>query len=270
MSRPFTFLILTPLLVFLAACQKPETNNFEHIIEVQGASPNTTTLVIKRLSDDKTWMSNPARANIRFIPASISKIPHTLIALETELATPDTLFKWDGRKRAFNAWNQDQTLTTAYRRSAVWVYQEMTQKLGPEVMRAWLKRFDYGNYDIGMDDNVTQYWLRGPLKTSAVEQVNFLTKLATEKLPLSSKTYAQARSIFKNESQGTHTLYAKTGWMFDEDAMDIGWFVGWIETEAPSETYVFALNIDMPEEGDRKKRKPIIMDALKSIGAWPE
>jgi len=52
--------------------------------------------------------------------------------------------------------------------------------------------------------------------------------------------------------------------------MDIGWFVGWVETAQPSEIYVFALNMDMPQQGDQKKRKPIVMSALKSIGAWPE
>ena len=270
MLKHFTFLILGLTFVCLTACQKPTTDNFESIIEAYGVSPDAATLVIKRLSDDKVWMLNSKRAELRYIPASTSKIPHTLIALETELAAPETLFKWDGRPRTFKSWNQDQTLITAYRRSAVWVYQEIARTLGPSVMREWLERLDYGNADIGADDNVTQYWLTGPLAISAQEQVDFLTKLATHKLPLSPKTYVQARSIFQHDSQKGHTLYAKTGWMFDEDAMDIGWFVGWVEIDDPKEIYVFALNMDMPQSGDQKKRKPIVMDTLKSIGAWVE
>ena len=262
--------ILISFLVVLTSCQNPDSDIFSPIFKKNDASPDTTTLVIKQLSDDKIWTSNSKRAELRYIPASTSKIPHTLIALETELAAPETFFKWDGRPRTFKSWNQDQTLITAYRRSAVWVYQEIAQTLGSSVMREWLERFDYGNADIGADDNVTQYWLTGPLAISAHEQVDFLTKLATHKLLLSPKTYAQARSVFQNENQKGHTLYAKTGWMFDEDAMDIGWFVGWVEIDDPKEIYVFALNMDMPQSGDQKKRKPIVMDALKSIGAWVE
>ena len=262
--------ILISFLVVLTSCQNPSSDIFSPILKKNEVSSNTTTLVIKRLSDDKIWTSNSKRAELRYIPASTSKIPHTLIALETELAAPDTLFKWDGRPRTFKSWNQDQTLITAYRRSAVWVYQEIARTLGPSVMREWLKRLDYGNADIGADDHVTQYWLTGPLAISAHEQVDFLTKLATHKLPLSPKTYAQVRFIFQHDSQKGHTLYAKTGWMFDEDAMDIGWFVGWVEIDDPEDIYVFALNMDMPQSGDQKKRKPIVMDALKSIGAWPD
>lgn len=270
MFRPFTSLIVTLVILCLTACQKTETHQFAWVIGAHGAAPDSTTIVIKRLSDNKLWTSNPSRAETRFIPASTSKIPHTLIALETKLAAPETLFKWDGRKRTFKSWNQDQSLLQAYRRSAVWVYQEMTQSLGPETMRDWLAQFEYGNHDIGADDNVSQYWLTGPLEISAQEQVNFLTKLATKELPLSPNTYAQARPMFINEIKISHTLFAKTGWMYDETAMDIGWFVGWVETAEPSEIYVFALNMDMPQQGDQKKRKPIVMSALKSIGAWPD
>ena len=270
MQRQFIFIVLASLLAVTGACQKPELNIFTPIFEVHGSSPETSTLVIKRLSDNKLWISNSERVETRFIPASTSKIPHTLIALETKQAFPETLFKWDGLKRTFKSWNQDQTLTQAYRRSAVWVYQEITQSLGREIMASWLTDFNYGNHDIGPADNVTRYWLDGPLKISALEQVSFLTKLSKRELPLSPETYEKSWGIFKNETKGSHILYAKTGWMHDEKAMDIGWFVGWVETHNPSDTYVFALNMDMPKEGDQRKRKPIVMNALQTIGAWPD
>lgn len=253
----------------LSGCERHQPDVFINTIEAKGAAPETTTLVVKRLSDNKVWISNSNRATDRFIPASTSKIPHTLIALETKIASPETLFKWDGQRRTFESWNQDQTFIKAYQRSAVWVYQEIAQELGPNTMSAWLKKFDYGNYDIGTD-NVTLYWLVGPLEISAMEQVDFLTRLAKRELPLSSETYDKSRTIFKNESKGSHQLYAKTGWMYDENAMDIGWFVGWVEAEDPSEIYVFALNMDMPNQGYQRKRKPIVMEALKTINAWPK
>lgn len=248
-------------------CAEKEPESYVQAFEAEGAPPETTTLIVKRLSDNKIWISNSERANIRFIPASTSKIPHTLIALETKTALPDTLFKWDGKKRAFKSWDQDQTLTTAYRRSAAWVYQDMTRDLGPNIMRSWLTEFDYGNHDIG-NNRVDLYWLVGPLKISAMEQVEFLTKLVKRDWPLSSETYDRAWKIFKNETKGMHVLYAKTGWVHDKDIMDIGWFVGWVEVDS-SETYVFAMNMDMAETRESKNRKPIVMKALKTIGAWP-
>lgn len=253
----------------LAGCEKQSSDVFVSVFETEGANPETTTLVVKRLEDNKVWISNLKRSETRFIPASTSKIPHTLIALETKTASPDTLFEWDGQERTFESWNQDQTLTKAYQRSAIWVYQEIAQSLGPDIMTSWLTQFDYGNHDIGTD-NITEYWLVGPLEISAIEQVEFLRKFLRRELPLSSETYEKSQTVFKNETEGLHTLYAKTGWMFSEEAMDIGWFVGWVETNNPSETYIFALNMDMPEQGDQRKRKPIVMIALKTIGAWPE
>ena len=270
MYRQFIFIVFVSLLAASGACQKPKLDIFTPIFEAYGSSPETSTLVIKRLSDNKVWIGNSERAGTRFIPASTSKIPHTLIALETKEALPKTLFKWDGQERIFKSWNQDQTLTQAYRRSAVWVYQEITQSLGHNAMTSWLKEFNYGNHDIGAADNVTRYWLDGPLKISASEQIHFLTKLSKRELSLSPETYEKSWAIFKNETKGSHTLYAKTGWMHDEKVMDIGWFVGWVETSDPSETYVFAFNMDMPKQGDQSKRKPIVMDALQTIGAWPE
>ena len=269
MPRLLLLMFCLALLTTLSGCERHQPDIFIKAIEANEAAPETTTIVVKRLSDNKVWISNSKRATDRFIPASTSKIPHTLIALETEIASPETLFKWDGQERTFESWNQDQTFIKAYRRSAVWVYQDIAQELGPNVMSSWLKKFDYGNFDIGTD-NVTQYWLVGPLEISALEQVDFLTRLVKRGLPLSSETYDKSRIIFKNETKGSHALYAKTGWMYDENAMDIGWFVGWVEAEAPSETYVFALNMEMPNRGDQRKRKPIVMEALKTINAWPE
>jgi len=268
--RRYILQILICLGTVLTGCKQTEPDIFNSIVEDHNAAPETTTLVIKRLSDKKVWINNMERAQTRHIPASTSKIPHTLIALETKVAVPDTLFKWDEQERTFKSWNQDQTLTQAFQRSAVWVYQDIVGGLGFEAMTSWLTQFNYGNRAIGSPENITRFWLTGPLKISALEQVNFLIQLAKKNLPLSPETYEMAWPIFINETSNSHTLYAKTGWMYDEAAMDIGWFVGWVEAHAQSEIYVFALNMDMPEQDDQKKRKPIVMEALKHVGAWPD
>ncbi|MGZ2257598.1 penicillin-binding transpeptidase domain-containing protein [Roseobacter sp. A03A-229] len=232
-----------------------------------GGETTSTVMVVQRLSDGHLWSSNPARAAERFQPASTSKIPHTLIALETGFAAPQTVFTWDGKERFIESWNQDQTLTRAFQRSAVWVYQSITRQLGGAVMTDWLTAFEYGNADIGGSGDLETYWLRGPLAISAEEQIGFLARLARGELPLSEQTYGQAREIMRAEQQGDATLYAKTGYNLRRGKEDLGWYVGWIETGA--ETYVFALNMDLPGFDAAPERQRLARHVLDRLELFP-
>lgn len=229
-------------------------------------------MLVVRLEDGREWHSNPARAGTRFVPASTSKIPHTLIALETGYAEgPDTFFEWDGVERAFDAWNGDQTLATAYSRSAVWAYQRIAAELGSNTMRKWLTLFDYGNHDVGAPDEVTTYWLQGPLEISAREQVAFLGRLARNELPVKPGTLAAGKAIMRADRGDDWTMYAKTGWGMRPGQADIGWYVGWVEREPvdpePGPTWVFAFNLDMADEATRSLRVPAARAVLGALGA---
>lgn len=225
-----------------------------------------TTIVIKRLPDGQHWIANPNRAQLRFSPASTSKIPHSLIALENRLASSGTIFEWDGVPRSNRTWNQDHTIETAFQYSAVWVYQRIAQTAGQSVMSDGLKSFGYGNADVGTVDQLTTYWLDGTLTISAQEQVEFLSELALEHLPLTAATYAAAKEIMVSDARSNWTMRSKTGWWYSETEMDIGWFVGWLE--CASETYVFALNMDMPDTTYLSKRKAVTYGVLQDIGAF--
>ena len=256
----------------LFACSgKRSQTDVSDIVSANGVDINASTLVVVRLSDNARWISNAPRSKVQFSPASTSKIPHTLIALEAQYAKPETGFKWDGTVRFAASWNQDQTLTSAFKRSAVWVYQDITANLGSDVMADWLGKFEYGNANIGGPEDLTTYWLNGPLEISAVGQIDFLTKLANGKLPLSEKTYQDSRQIMAVKRGENWTLYAKTGWRHDGVNVDIGWYVGWLESSANgvNEIYVFAFNMDLLDPKDRQKRKSTVHLALKSIGAIP-
>ena len=263
------------LVIWFSACKSSGSDDFNRnimslLFEQHDIHPEEVTLIIQRLSDEKRWVSHPRRAEERYIPASTSKIPHTLIALELDIANLESVFKWDGQTRSFDSWNQDQTLRSAYKRSAAWVYQDIVRTIGASEMKTWLSQFGYGNYQTITEQNVDSYWLTGPVKVSAEEQVKFLIELSGKTLPLSDKTYATAQTLFIERVSGTHRLYAKTGWKHNPPEMDVGWYVGWTENSMTSEIHVFALNMDMPKQGDQKKRKPIVMAALKAVGAWPE
>ncbi len=269
-SRDVAVACLT--LFVLAACASLSPDkNLDSILATERVDPSRAALLIVRLEDGQRWSSGGERLAERFTPASTSKIPHTLIALETgAVSGPDEVFEWDGKLRRFTDWNETQDLQTAFKRSTVWIFQILTQRIGRSALSDWLGRFDYGNADIGGPQRVTEYWLTGPLAISAEEQVAFLGHLALRDLPLKAETYAAALPIMIAKTDGTATIYAKTGWKSVPGETDIGWYVGWLEQaggDAPG-TYVFAYNMDMmAPETDRAKRRIVVYHALEAIGA---
>ncbi|MCG8444852.1 MAG: hypothetical protein MI753_03935 [Hyphomicrobiales bacterium] len=259
--------------VATSVAEADETAVLLEIVESEDIDPSRAALLIRRLEDGTEWSLNVDRIDERFEPASSSKIPHTLIALETGLADDaSSVFKWDGVQRSFDVWNRDQSLANAYKNSAVWVYQEIAAQLGEAAMAKWIKRFGYGNQDVGGPENLTSYWLRGPLQISAREQIAFLARLATRQLPLSDWTYEIGREIMRADHGEGWTLFAKTGWRADPERPHLGWYVGWVETVKPEgpETYIFAFNLDMPDpQTDLRKRTSVVRAALIEIGAIP-
>ncbi|QSQ12880.1 penicillin-binding transpeptidase domain-containing protein [Myxococcus landrumensis] len=112
------------------------------------ASPKPThpgCFLLMDLETGKVSRNDAKKCATRMPPASTFKVPHALIALETGVITSvDQVHPWDGTQRRVAMWNQDQTLDTAMRRSAVWVFQETARKIGRERMEDWLERFHYG------------------------------------------------------------------------------------------------------------------------------
>ena len=256
-----------------AALEPPQVFDLTEFVAGRGVDPARSALLIVRLEDAAQWSSGGARIDQRFEPASTSKIPHTLIALETgAVEGPEVPFAWDGADRGIRSWNRDQTLATAYTNSVVWVYQRIVGGLGGPTMADWLARLDYGNADIGGPDDLTTYWLRGPLAISVREQTLFLDRLVHRSLPFSDRTYDLGLEVMRADAGDGWTLYAKSGWRSDGVRVDLGWYVGWLETTAPgmAGTYVFAFNLDMPDpEHDRALRIATVRAALRAIGALP-
>ncbi|MCB1134887.1 MAG: class D beta-lactamase [Chlamydiia bacterium] len=227
------------------------------------AALEQSTLLIVRLEDGQTWVTNPCRAEQRFLPASTAKVAHTFIALEEGVASgPDCRFPWDGVVRELEPWNSDQTLASAYRFSALWVYQQITQRLGHAKLQRWMRALEYGNVDIGSPEDITSYWLEGPLAISAKEQVQFLTRLVREEYAFSPETYAHGKEIMMEESGADWTLYAKSGF-----SGDVGWYVGWYEIleGEQTRTYLFAFNMDIVSREQLWLRKASVMHGLGII-----
>ena len=69
------------------------------------------------------------------------------------------MIRWDGVKRDFDGWNQDQTLRSSMRHSTVWVYQQFAREIGEVREKEYLTRIQYGNAD--PSGGVDRFWLDG-------------------------------------------------------------------------------------------------------------
>ena len=99
---------------------------------------------------------------------------------------------------------EDMGLRKAIAISNVPIYQELARRIGLERMKHYLKIFDYGNADTG--EVVDRFWLDGPLKISALEQVEFLKKLVQEKLPISKEAQRDVKQILLLESADENAM----------------------------------------------------------------
>ena len=219
-------------------------------------------LVVFDLDYDILWFHNQDLAEQRFAPASTFKIPNSLFGLQSGVVEgQDTSFKWDGRATWNAGWNQDQTFLTAFRHSAVWVYQEIARNIGKEQMQAFLRQAHYGNQRIG--GPVDSFWLDGSLKISPMEQIDFLQKLYFKELPMSEDAQQTVKEMMYLEDGPGWILRGKTGWATYQKP-HLGWFVGWLETERG--VYFFANLLFMTSDSQAELRKTIVRDMLKGRG----
>ncbi|HLO95467.1 MAG TPA: penicillin-binding transpeptidase domain-containing protein, partial [Burkholderiaceae bacterium] len=220
----------------------------------------------------RRWtVSDARRAYQGFRPASTFKIPGTLIALDTGVAQDETqVFKWDGRKRWMEDWNQDQTLQTAFRFSAVWVFQHIARQVGAEGLQSRLWAWRYGNAVAGPKHD--SFWLDGDLRITAVEQIDFLRRFAEHRLPLGERTVDIARRVFLRDETPDWRLYAKTGWD-GSGPVELGWFVGWTERKSGAGRCFFALNMDMQVDAKalpKGAKKPTQHELIGQLGPQRE
>jgi beta-lactamase class D len=173
----------------------------------------------------------------RVSPCSTFKITNALVGLETgAVAGADTLFPWDGVKREREEWNRDQTLASAMKYSAVWYFQELARRVGPERMHALVAAIPYGNSDTSA--GIDTFWLGRSLRISPDEQVAFLDRLRRSDLPFSARAQQTVRELLVQEQAGPGIYRGKTGSCLARDgAPDHGWWVGWVERGGKATTF---------------------------------
>lgn len=242
-------------------------------------------LVIRLSQGDRSIVCGGKRAASQLVPTSTFKIAHALIALqEAAIEGPDQLFPWDGLDRNVSIWNRDTTVSDAIANSTVWVFQKIAGQIGFEGERDGVKSLRYGNQNVGEPGDLKHFWLSGPLKISALEQIEFLERLRNRTLPADPIHQADVIDMLLLFPCGDGcSIYGKTGAMLpiDDDGrlqagrVDIlpesdertGWFVGWLErSETAGGPVFFAHNIDLDVPGAMAAREAVVFNALRILG----
>ncbi len=228
----------------------------------------TGTFVLHEVGSDQIQVFDEERANEPLTPASTFKILNSMIILETNtIESVDTVIPWDGVDRGSSGWNRDHSLRSAIEVSAVWVYQDLARRVGPDQMQEWVAAADYGNREAS--GSIDRFWLDGDLRIGAVEQVDFLARFVNGDLPFEPTTLEEVREILERESGPRWVWSHKTG-LSDAADPDLGWFVGVVDRDGTS--WVFALNVDLEADGmplDPALRELVARQILESEGVLP-
>jgi beta-lactamase class D len=196
---------------------------------------NDTIVYLEDLETGMVFGVNPERCLERHPPFSSFKIPNMLIALETGTVEGlESPIPYDPTRRPEAGywppdWAQDQTLKSAFQRSAAWAFQDLALQIGNETYQGYLDHFTYGNGQASGD----AFWLDRSLEVSPKEQVDFLRKLLTGQLEVAPLHVDLLRDAAEIKEQDGLTLYGKTGAgpvrANDFEGEFEGWFVGWLE-----------------------------------------
>ena len=233
-----TGLIMT--LVSLAlSCYSNEPKEFPELKNVFEHFKVDGSILIYDRNENIYMGYNLERCNVAFCPASTFKIPNALIALESGVATTETVFKWNGEKISNPLWEKDLTIKEAFQVSAIPVFQEIARRIGVEKMNYYTKLFNYGNLDINTD-NIDKFWLEGQSGITQYQQVYFLQKLYNLQLPISENAMKLTKEFMLYETNNNYKISGKTGWAIRQDE-SVTWFVGFIETG--DNVYIFATNV---------------------------
>jgi beta-lactamase class D len=256
------------ILIFFFYHPEPDPEVTIHEIDLQSFFEEYQvkgSFLLYNLNKNEFTAYDQNRCGRGFLPASTFKILNSLIGLETGVIPDENhVIQWDGVTRNISAWNQDHSLTSAFKVSCVPYYQELALRVGLEKMKYFIVHSGYGKMDIN-EGNLDKFWLEGNSRISQNEQINFLVKFYKRELPFSPANFSRVKKIMLIEENDHYKLRGKTGWTFQE-GNDIGWFVGYIEKA--DQVYFFATQIESSKPDNdlfNRGRKEITLNIIKSL-----
>jgi len=220
--------------------------------------------VIREIGRDWTLRYRDERCAKRQNPCSTFKVVTALAGLQAGVLTDETTeFKWDGSPQTFKHSERDHTLATAMRDSVNWYFKKVATDVGSERMSRYVKDAAYGNRDVSSPLNDAA--LNDSMRVSADEQIAFLEKLYTDKLPFDPRHQALVRRILIRDSGPGWVFSGKTGTAQHER---LGWFVGHVH--AHGRDFVFALNVEGPSGASGRVAQALTRKVLAEMGLIPD
>ena len=236
--------------------------DLDHVFTDAGVSGG---FVLYEVSGRSATVVGPEQVRERATPESTFMLAHTLIALQTDAVDDvDEVISWEGDDDTGG--ERDMSLREALSNSEEPVYQELARRSGTEALAAWVDRFEYGNRAVGGRGEVDSFWSEGPLEVSALEQAEFLARLAGAELPVDTEHQLAVQELALYEQGENHSLYVQEGWAQDVDP-EVGWWVGWVNGD--SGLHTFALHLEIEEESQAELREPLGRELLTELGALP-
>lgn len=224
------------------------------------------SILIYDSNNDRTFQHNPERNTTAFLPGSTYKILNSLIALEAGVISDEiSVLTWDGVQRKVPQWNRNLNMREAIKLSAYWFYQVLARRVGHDQMQKWVTQVEYGNQTIGSSEDIDLFWLRGELRITPEQQIQFLRRFYTNDLPFSERSLDLVKDIITLEKTPGYTIRGKTGWVGFDDGVrpQIGWLVGYLEKG--ENVYFFATNIEIREDKDASARMEITRRCLQDL-----
>ena len=261
LKKAFIGLLLVSAVTFLSA-----EADLRSIFSDHGVNGSIVILDL----DSNQWTFNDWEdANKGTIPASTFKICNSLIALEEKAVTPDEIIPWDGKEKTFKgnpvkSWNADANLESAFKNSTIWYFVELSRRIKRSTYARYLKACDYGNRDLR--EKGKDFWNYGNMAITPWNQVEFLARLYRDELPFSKENMALVKSLMRMNDGDAYRLSGKSGWGI-KDGLDIGWLIGFLETDAGIYVYATRITADsakVPSDFG-KLRSTITLEAFRRL-----
>ena len=197
--------------------------------------------VLYDLKKDKYIYYNQAQAQQPYPPGGTFKIFLSLVGFETgNIKTPGI-----DVPELKTTWSPEREAKSVYKSSTIHYYEELSRSIGEAEIKNWIDKAQYGNGDT--TGGIPKFWQNGGLKISSDEQIGFLRKLYEHKLPFSAVNTERVKGMMSIKDTLGYSLKGKTGWA-EQDNVDIGWFVGFIETK--DDTFFFANCVQSTDPGN--------------------
>lgn len=204
-----------------------------------------------------------AHCDVMYSPNSTFKIPLALIGFESRILKNRHNPIWQPQQPVtFLQYYHDgeQTPSSWMRFSMPWYSQMLTQKLGMKKFQAYIDKLNYGNKDLsgdkGKNNGLTDSWLSSSLLISPLNQLEFIEKLAKNRLPFSKESQIKTKDLMKLMEESLYTngwsLHGKTGsGGYDKNKRREGYFVGFAEKDDRVISFVIHMSGNI---GDKKSK----------------